>query len=130
MPSDKSSAQPGAPSNATKKNTTSAGATGNEARARESQFSSAVKLETSGANTHSSPKKRRKVNHGKLLSRGMRQGSNLDVDWTFVLMAWFRFSSVCLLSTLGMSLSFPTVALFSATTAESWVACARVFTPA
>ena len=36
---------------------------------------SATKAETTGAGSHSSPKKRRKVNHGKLPLRSMRQGS-------------------------------------------------------
>ncbi|KAJ5973058.1 uncharacterized protein N7479_002976 [Penicillium vulpinum] len=36
---------------------------------------SAAKAETTGSGNHSSPKKRRKVNHGKVPLRSMRQGS-------------------------------------------------------
>ncbi|KAJ5565597.1 hypothetical protein N7535_007235 [Penicillium sp. DV-2018c] len=36
---------------------------------------SAAKAETTGSGSHSSPKKRRKVNHGKVPLRSMRQGS-------------------------------------------------------
>lgn len=55
----------------------SKGDAGKDARAKESQTSSAVKSETTGSGDHSSPKKRRKVNHGKLPSHpvNMRQGS-------------------------------------------------------
>lgn len=44
----------------------SAGDAGNDARAKDSPAASAVKSETSGTGSHSSPKKRRKVNHGKV----------------------------------------------------------------
>lgn len=36
---------------------------------------SAAKAETTGSGSHSSPKKRRKVNHGKVPLRNMQQGS-------------------------------------------------------
>lgn len=39
---------------------------GKDMRAKDSPATSAVKSETSGAGSHSSPKKRRKVNHGKV----------------------------------------------------------------
>ncbi|KAJ5363431.1 Zinc cluster transcription factor acuM [Penicillium cataractarum] len=39
---------------------------GKDARAKDSPAASAVKSETSGTGSHSSPKKRRKVNHGKV----------------------------------------------------------------
>ncbi|KAJ5666699.1 hypothetical protein N7462_011108 [Penicillium macrosclerotiorum] len=45
-----------------------AGDTGKDARAKDSPAASAVKSETTGTGSHSSPKKRRKVNHGKALS--------------------------------------------------------------
>jgi hypothetical protein len=42
------------------------GDAGKDARAKDSPAASAVKSETSGTGIHSSPKKRRKVNHGKV----------------------------------------------------------------
>lgn len=53
----------------------SAGDAGKDARAKDSLAAAAVKSETTGSGSHSSPKKRRKVNHGKLPLRGLRQGS-------------------------------------------------------
>jgi len=54
------------------RNAKSKGDAGKDARAKNSP--AAVKSETSGMRSHSSPKKRRKVNHGKVPWR-MRQGS-------------------------------------------------------
>lgn len=48
---------------------------GRDARAKDSPLASAVKSETTGSGSHSSAKKRRKVNHGELFVRArMRQG--------------------------------------------------------
>lgn len=57
------------------KSKTSAGDAGKDARAKDSSAAAAAKSETTGSGSHSSPKKRRKVNHGKLPLRGPRQGS-------------------------------------------------------
>lgn len=43
-----------------------AGDAGKDTRAKDLPAASAVKSETTGSGSHSSPKKRRKVNHGKL----------------------------------------------------------------
>lgn len=48
------------------KSKASAGDAGKDARAKDSPAASAVKSETPGSGSHSSPKKRRKVNHGKV----------------------------------------------------------------
>lgn len=53
----------------------SAGDAGKDAHAKDSPAAAAVKSETTGSGSHSSPKKRRKVNHGKLPLHGLRQGS-------------------------------------------------------
>lgn len=47
---------------------------GKNTSVKDSQISVA-KAETTGSGSHSSPKKRRKVNHGKVPLRNMRQGS-------------------------------------------------------
>lgn len=47
---------------------------GKDTSVKDSQIS-AAKAETTGSGSHSSPKKRRKVNHGKVPLRNMRQGS-------------------------------------------------------
>lgn len=47
---------------------------GKDTSVKDSQ-TSVAKAETTGSGGHSSPKKRRKVNHGKLPLRNMRQGS-------------------------------------------------------
>lgn len=57
------------------KSKASAGDAGKDARAKDSPAAAAVKSETTGSGSRSSPKKRRKVNHGKLPLRGLRQGS-------------------------------------------------------
>ncbi|KAJ5081879.1 hypothetical protein NUU61_010143 [Penicillium alfredii] len=67
---DKSPAPGGAP--ATKSRPSTSGDAGKDAN---ESPASAAKPESIGAGSHSSPKKRRKVNHGKVPSRGMRQGS-------------------------------------------------------
>jgi hypothetical protein len=51
-----------------------AGDAGKDTSVKDSQ-TSAAKAETTGSGSHSSPKKRRKVNHGKVPLRSMRQGS-------------------------------------------------------
>lgn len=56
--------------------------TGRDARAKHSPAAAAAKSETTGSGSHSSPKKRRKVNHGKLPLRGMRQGSGSGSEGT------------------------------------------------
>lgn len=50
---------------------------GKDTRAKDSPAAAAAaaKSEITGSGSHSSPKKRRKVNHGKVPSRGIRQGS-------------------------------------------------------
>ncbi|CAI7672757.1 unnamed protein product [Penicillium pancosmium] len=49
---------------ASEKTAKSKGDAGRDARAKDSPAASAVKSETTGSGSHSSPKKRRKVNHG------------------------------------------------------------------
>jgi hypothetical protein len=51
---------------ASEKTAKSKGDAGRDARAKDSPAASAVKSETTGSGSHSSPKKRRKVNHGEL----------------------------------------------------------------
>ncbi|KAJ6135467.1 hypothetical protein N7512_000627 [Penicillium capsulatum] len=66
-----------------------AGDAGRDARAKDSPAASAVKSETPGSGNHSSPKKRRKVNHGKL---PLRAACDRDRSWDYCM---------CLLSPLG-----------------------------
>ncbi|KAJ5962931.1 hypothetical protein N7501_007872 [Penicillium viridicatum] len=61
-------------SNATKSRSTDAG----KVTSVKNSQTSAAKAETTGSGSHSSPKKRRKVNHGKVPLRSMRQGSGPD----------------------------------------------------
>lgn len=63
---------------ASDKTAKSKGDAGRDARAKDSPAASAVKSETTGSGSHSSPKKRRKVNHGELPLTRMRQGSHIN----------------------------------------------------
>lgn len=62
------------------KSKAAAGPTGRDARTKGSP-AAAAKSETTGSGSHTSPKKRRKVNHGKLSLRDMRQGFGSETTW-------------------------------------------------
>lgn len=64
-------------SGAAAKSRAAGGDAGKDTRAKDSPAAGAVKSETTGLGTHSSPRKRRKVNHGKLPLHRMRQGSEV-----------------------------------------------------
>ena len=95
-------------SGASAKSKAAGGGAGKDTCAKDSPAAAAVKSETTGLGSHSSSKKRRKVNHGKLPLRGMRQGSECTL-WAPLRMAIrektlanvIRTFSVCLLSPLG-----------------------------
>lgn len=69
---EKSATRPGAASDKNTAVKSKTGDAGSDARAKDSLASAAAKSETVGSTSHSSPRKRRKVNHGKLLLRPLR----------------------------------------------------------
>jgi hypothetical protein len=68
------------------------------------QSSPTVKTEGAAAQTHASPKKRRKVNHGKKSCKAQF----ITTLWMIVSLIWLcHVNSMCLLSTFGESHRFP-----------------------
>lgn len=84
-----------------------AGEAGKDARAKDLPAASAVKSETTDSGSHSSPKKRRKVNHGKLPVRAAcdrDRSSDYWLAWRWrglSLLTGMYMGSLCILSPLS-----------------------------